>query len=109
VLLAVSVGCSSTHALKPLAHGLAMVVDAHRARFGAVGPRAQEVGQLGVAMHGDEPFHVVAPRRPHGSQTYRADECILQFEDGSSVTMRLANPGTSVAVRARNSAVEYLG
>jgi hypothetical protein len=38
-----------------------------------------------------------------------ADECTLQFEDGSSVTVTLANPGASVAVRARNSAVEYLG
>jgi hypothetical protein len=38
-----------------------------------------------------------------------ADECTLQFEDGSSVTVKLANPGASVAVRARNSAVEYLG
>jgi hypothetical protein len=38
-----------------------------------------------------------------------ANECTLQFEDGSSVTMKLANPGASVAVRARNRAVEYLG
>ena len=38
-----------------------------------------------------------------------ADECTLQFEDGSSVTVKLANPGASVAVRAHNSAVEYLG
>jgi len=38
-----------------------------------------------------------------------ADECILQFEDGASVTLKLANPGASVAVRARNRAVEYLG
>jgi hypothetical protein len=38
-----------------------------------------------------------------------ADECTLQFADGASVTVKLANPGASVAVRARNSAVEYLG
>jgi hypothetical protein len=38
-----------------------------------------------------------------------ANECTLQFEDGSSATVKLANPGASVAVRARNSAVEYLG
>jgi hypothetical protein len=38
-----------------------------------------------------------------------ADECTLQFEDGSSVTVKVANPGASVAVRARNSTVEYLG
>jgi hypothetical protein len=36
-------------------------------------------------------------------------ECTLQFDDGSSVALRLANPGASVALRARNSAVEYLG
>jgi hypothetical protein len=38
-----------------------------------------------------------------------ADECTLQFEDGSSVKVKLANPGASVAVRARKGAVEYLG
>ena len=38
-----------------------------------------------------------------------ADERTLQFEDGSSVTVKLANPGVSVAVRACNSAVKYLG
>ena len=38
-----------------------------------------------------------------------ADECTLQFEDGSSVTVKLANPGASFAARARNSAVGYLG
>ena len=37
------------------------------------------------------------------------DECTLQFEDGSSVTVKLANPGASVAVRDRSNAVEYLG
>jgi len=38
-----------------------------------------------------------------------AAECTLQFEDGSAVTVTLANPGASVAVRARSGAVEYLG
>ena len=37
------------------------------------------------------------------------DHCTLQFEDGSSVTVKLANPGASVAVRDQNNAVEYLG
>jgi hypothetical protein len=37
------------------------------------------------------------------------DQCILQFEDGSLVTVKLANPGASVAVRDRRSVVEYLG
>lgn len=37
-----------------------------------------------------------------------ADECTLQFEDGSSVALRLANPGAPVAVRDGNSGVEYL-
>ena len=36
-------------ALKPLVHGLASVVDVERARLGAVGERAQEVGNLAPA------------------------------------------------------------
>ena len=37
------------------------------------------------------------------------DQCTLQFEDGSSVTVELADPGASVAVRDQSNAVEYLG
>ncbi|MBV9529781.1 MAG: hypothetical protein JO283_01595 [Bradyrhizobium sp.] len=37
------------------------------------------------------------------------DQCTLQFDDDSSVTLRLADPGASVAVRACDNAVEYLG
>ena len=33
----------------------------------------------------------------------------IEFEDGSSVTFSLADPGSSVAVRDKNNAVEYLG
>ena len=33
----------------------------------------------------------------------------IEFEDGSSATFYLANPGSSVAVRDKNHAVEYLG
>ena len=33
----------------------------------------------------------------------------IDFEDGSSVTLFLADPGSSVAVRDKNNAVEYLG
>jgi hypothetical protein len=33
----------------------------------------------------------------------------IEFEDGSSATLSLANPGSSVAVRDQNNAVEYLG
>jgi hypothetical protein len=33
----------------------------------------------------------------------------IEFEDGSSATWRLDNPGSSVAVRDKNNAVEYLG
>jgi hypothetical protein len=33
----------------------------------------------------------------------------IEFEDGSSATFCLAAPGSSVAVRDRNNAVEYLG
>jgi hypothetical protein len=33
----------------------------------------------------------------------------IEFEDGSSATLRLADPGSSVAVRDKNNVVEYLG
>ena len=33
----------------------------------------------------------------------------IEFEDGSSTTFCLANPGSSVVVRDENHAVEYLG
>ena len=33
----------------------------------------------------------------------------IEFEDGSSATLSLANPGSSVAVRDKNNAVEYPG
>ena len=33
----------------------------------------------------------------------------LQFEDGSTVTLQLADTGASVAVRDSNNQVEYLG
>jgi hypothetical protein len=37
------------------------------------------------------------------------DEFKIEFEDGSSATIQLADPGSSVAVRDKNNAVEYLG
>ena len=33
----------------------------------------------------------------------------IEFEDGSTATLPLADPGSSVAVRDRNNVVEYLG
>jgi hypothetical protein len=33
----------------------------------------------------------------------------MEFEDGSSATFCLADPGSSVTVRDQNNAVEYLG
>jgi hypothetical protein len=33
----------------------------------------------------------------------------IEFEDGSSATFCLADPGSSVAVRDKNNVVEYLG
>jgi hypothetical protein len=33
----------------------------------------------------------------------------IDFEDGSSATLCLADPDSSVAVRDKNNAVEYLG
>jgi hypothetical protein len=39
----------------------------------------------------------------------KGDLCTLQFDDGSAVTLRVADPGASVVVRAGGNAVEYLG
>jgi hypothetical protein len=36
-------------------------------------------------------------------------ECKIDFEDGSSATFCLTDPGSSVAVRDKHNAVEYLG
>ena len=36
-------------------------------------------------------------------------ELKIEFEDGSSTTLSLADPGSSVAVRDKNNMVEYLG
>jgi hypothetical protein len=33
----------------------------------------------------------------------------IEFEDGSSATFSLVDPGSSVAVRDKDNAVEYLG
>jgi hypothetical protein len=33
----------------------------------------------------------------------------IQFEDGSAINLRLADPGSSVGVRDKNNQVEYLG
>jgi hypothetical protein len=33
----------------------------------------------------------------------------IEFDDSSSATWQLADPGSSVAVREKNNAVEYLG
>lgn len=60
------------------------VVDAHRARLGAVGQYRQQIGELGVPMLRHEPFHLVAPapfarladdderRLAHIAQSHRA-------------------------------------
>jgi hypothetical protein len=36
-------------------------------------------------------------------------ELKIEFEDGSTATFRLEDPGSSVAVRDNNNSVEYLG
>ena len=33
----------------------------------------------------------------------------IEFKDGSSASLSLADPGSSVAVRDKNNVVEYLG
>ena len=55
-----------------------------------------------------EPERLVVVFDDHSTMTVKTVPS-LAAEDGSSVTMKLANPGASVAVHARNSAVEYLG
>ena len=50
---------------------------------------------------------------PEGSKvkSVREDRADFQieFEDGSSVTLLLVDPGSSVAVRDKDNAVDYLG
>jgi len=50
---------------------------------------------------------------PPGGKIKSVDEAKaefkIEFEDGSSMTLYLADPGSSVAVRDKNNAVEYLG
>ena len=50
---------------------------------------------------------------PPGSKVKSVNEAKaefeIDFEDGSSATLYLANPGSSVAVRDKNNAIEYLG
>jgi hypothetical protein len=50
---------------------------------------------------------------PPGSKVKSAHEdkadFRIEFEDGSSAKLCLADPGSSVAVRDKNNAVEYLG
>lgn len=36
-------------------------------------------------------------------------ECVVRFDDATSVTLHLADPGASIAVRNRDNAVEYQG
>jgi hypothetical protein len=51
-------------------------------------------------------YHRGANRNPfHESGA----EFKIDFEDGSSTTLCLADPGSFVAVRDKNNAVEYLG
>ena len=45
-----------------------------------------------------------------GKSVYEAQaEFQIEFEDGSGVTLLVADPGSSVAVRDKNNVVEYLG
>ena len=51
----------------------------------------------------------VPPRGKVKSVHESRTEFKIDFEDGSSATLSLADPGSSVAVRDKNNAVEYLG
>jgi hypothetical protein len=46
---------------------------------------------------------------PPGGKVKSVQEAKAEFEDGSSATFCQADPGSSVAVRDKNNAVEYLG
>jgi hypothetical protein len=51
----------------------------------------------------------VSPRAKVKAVLDNGDQCTLQFDDGSSVTLRVADLGASVDMRACDNAVEYLG
>ena len=51
----------------------------------------------------------VSPRSKVKSVHEAKADFKIEFEDGSSATFCLADPGSSVAVRDKNNAVEYLG
>lgn len=51
----------------------------------------------------------ISPRGKVKSVQEDEAELKIEFEDGSSATFRLEDPGSSVAVRDKNNLVEYLG
>ena len=51
----------------------------------------------------------VSPGGKVKSVSEAEDELNMEFEDGATATFRLDDPGSSVAVRDKNNAVEYLG
>ena len=60
--------------------------------------------KLKTAGHATIPT-VVKVKAVHEAKT----DFKINFDDGSSVTLYLAYPGSSVAVRDKHNAVEYLG
>jgi hypothetical protein len=76
-----------------------------------------EPGKLSIRFDDDSTMNVktarIADIFPPGGKVKAIQEdgpeFRLQFEDGSTVTFQLADPGSSVAVRDKNSRVEYLG
>ena len=51
----------------------------------------------------------IPPGRKVKSVQETKTELKIDFEDDSSATLCLADPGSSIAVRDKNNAVEYLG
>jgi hypothetical protein len=66
-----------------------------------------------TALASDPGFYAGPARIPPGGKVKSVHEAKadfkIEFEDGSSLTFCLANPGSSVAVRDKNNTVEYLG
>ena len=76
-----------------------------------------EPGKLAIKFSDESTMQVktagVADMFPPGGKIKGVQEhganFVLRFEDGSTVTMQLADPGASVAVRDKSNQVEYLG
>jgi hypothetical protein len=76
-----------------------------------------ESGKLVITLDDQSAMQVktagIADMFPPGGKIKAVQEdgvnLAIQFEDGPAVNLRLADPGSSVAVRDKDNQVEYLG